>query len=355
MSSFLDRLGSRPALALALSVWVTTVGAADFTGVGRNATPNEIQAWNIDVRPDFKGLPAGRGSVSQGQDLWEGKCASCHGTFGESGDYFSPLIGGTSKDDVVSGHAKRLTDPAFPGRTMIMKLSTVSTLWDFIHRAMPWTAPKSLSNDEVYAVTAYLLNLAGVVDDDFELSDQNIADVQKRLPNRNGMTTHHSMWSGHEFGGVDKPDVQGSRCMKNCAVEPKVGSFIPDYARNSHGNLKDQMRGVGAVRGADTEGTPGAAKPAAEMTRDAHATEQALMKTEGCAACHAVDHKVLGPAFNEIAKRHADQADLLGYLTGRVRGGSTGVWGAVAMPAQGQVSDASLQRILQWMAAGAPP
>jgi mono/diheme cytochrome c family protein len=76
-------------------------GKAAYPGVGRGATPKEIQAWDIDVRPDFKGLPAGAGSVARGQEVWEGKCASCHGVFGESNEVFSPIVGGTTtKDDV---------------------------------------------------------------------------------------------------------------------------------------------------------------------------------------------------------------------------------------------------------------
>ena len=148
-----------------------------------------MAAWDIDVRPDFKGLPKGTGSVAQGKDVWEAKCASCHGIFGESNEVFTPLVGGTTEDDVKTGRVARLTDPAFPGRTTLMKVSTISTLWDYIHRAMPWNAPKSLKPDEVYAVTAFLLNLGGVVPDDFVLSDRNIAEAQQLLPNRNGMTT----------------------------------------------------------------------------------------------------------------------------------------------------------------------
>src|SRR6476661_4359709 len=72
--------------------------AADpYPGIGRAATPKELQAWDIDVRPDFKGLPKGSGSVAQGQVVWETKCASCHGIFGESGEVFNPIVGGTTK------------------------------------------------------------------------------------------------------------------------------------------------------------------------------------------------------------------------------------------------------------------
>jgi S-disulfanyl-L-cysteine oxidoreductase SoxD len=182
-------------------------------GIGRTATPNEIKAWDIDVRPDFKGLPKGAGTVSQGEKIWEAQCASCHGTFGESNSVFFQLIGHTNKKDVERGNVAALKlGSDTPARTMTMKLSTLSTLWDYINRAMPWTAPKSLTPDEVYAVTAFLMNLAEVVPDDFVLSDKNIAEVQKRLPNRNGMTTQHAMWPGTELGGVNglkaKPDTQ---------------------------------------------------------------------------------------------------------------------------------------------------
>jgi cytochrome c len=166
--------------------------------VGRPATVKEVAAWDIDVRPDFKGLPAGSGSVAQGQDLWEAKCASCHGVFGESNEVFSPLVGGTTKDDIKTGNVANLKRADFPGRTTMMKVATVSTLWDYINRAMPWTAPKSLKPDEVYAVTAYLLSLADVVPENYVLTDKNIAEAQKRMPNRNGMTTKHAMWPGKE-------------------------------------------------------------------------------------------------------------------------------------------------------------
>ena len=208
-----------------------------YPGVGRPATPKEVAAWDIDVRPDFKGLPKGSGTVAKGQDVWEGKCASCHGVFGESNEVFSPLVGGTTKDDIKTGRVARLNDSSFPGRTTLMKVSTVSTLWDYIKRAMPWNQPKSLSDEEVYAVTAYLLNLGGVVPDSFTLSDGNIADVQKLLPNRNGVTTDHGMWPGKGMGNGGKPDVQAVACMKDCIPEPKVASFLPDFARNNHGNL----------------------------------------------------------------------------------------------------------------------
>ena len=160
--------------AAALALAALAAPAQPLLGLGRPATASELAAWDIDVRPDFKGLPKGSGSVSQGQDVWEARCAMCHGIFAESNEVFTPLVGGTTADDVKTGRVARLNDVAYPQRTTLMKVATLSTLWDYINRAMPWNAPKSLKTDEVYAVTAFLLNLAGVVPDDFVLSDRTM-------------------------------------------------------------------------------------------------------------------------------------------------------------------------------------
>ena len=79
-----------------------------LAGIGRTATPQEIKAWDIDVRPDFKGLPAGQGSARQGEVIWEAKCTSCHGSFAESSEVFTPIAGGTTADDIKTGHVKSL-------------------------------------------------------------------------------------------------------------------------------------------------------------------------------------------------------------------------------------------------------
>ncbi|MDP4302531.1 c-type cytochrome [Leptothrix discophora] len=368
-------------LATALAT-AHAAGAADaaYAGIGRPATAKELAAWDIDVRPDFKGLPKGSGSVAQGQDIWEEKCASCHGVFGEANQVFSPLVGGTTAEDVRTGRVARLNDPAFPGRTTLMKVATVSTLWDYINRAMPWNAPKSLKADEVYAVTAFLLNLGGVLPDNYVMSDANIAEVQARLPNRNGMTTDHAMWPGQPMSGsgkgvpARKPDVQARACMSNCETEPKVASFLPDFARNAHGNLAEQNRLVGAQHGADTSRPAGAvavaavaapvaaaAKPGASVaTGSSNSTGStspsaavlALAQKHTCTACHAVDGKLVGPSFREIAARHAARTDALSYLTGKIRSGGAGTWGSIPMPAQ-TLPEGDAQQIAAWLVAGA--
>lgn len=218
--------------------------AGKFGGIGRAATPAEIAAWDIDVRPDFKGLPPGAGSVANGERLWIAKCASCHGDFGESPMVFPPLVGGTTRADIDRGRVKGLTAVTENAKTTMMKLATVSTLWDYIYRAMPFDAPKSLSVDEVYAVTAFLLNLADVVPADFTLSDKNIADVQARMPNRDGNTMQHGMLA------VDgKPDVSGDACMSNCATNPSSLTVLPPGVNGLNGNLAEQNRSYGAIRG----------------------------------------------------------------------------------------------------------
>lgn len=359
-------------VALLAVAGVAAAQSNKYPGVGRDATAKEVAAWDIDVRPDFKGLPPGSGSVAKGQDVWEGKCAHCHGIFADSGEVFSPIVGvgGISKEDIKTGHVAKLLDKNYPGRTTFMKVATLSTIWDYINRAMPWTAPKSLTHDEVYAVTAYLLNLATIVPDDFVLSDKNIAEVQKLMPNRNGMDWNHNMWPGREFSKVTKSDTHNVACMKDCTPEPKVASFLPDYARNAHGNLAEQNRLVGAQHGADTTqperkageaapvATPAAkpAAPAAKPKADAapaaavdNKAALALLSKYSCTACHAVDRTVVGPSFQAVGKKHAGKVD---YLAGKIKSGGSGVWGPIPMPAQ-SLSDAEAKTIATWIAAGA--
>ena len=343
-----------------LALMGTALAQSDpkYPGVGRAATPKEVAAWDIDVRPDFKGLPAGSGTVAKGQDIWEARCASCHGIFGESGEVFSPLVGGVTPEDIKKGRVANLTNVNYPGRTTFMKVPTLSTIWDYINRAMPWNAPKSLTTDDVYSVVAFLLNLNGIVPDDFTLSDKNIREVQGRMPNRNGMTTKHAMWPGNEFGGTAKPDTSNVACMKDCVPEVKLASFLPEFARNAHGNLAEQNRAVGAQHGADTtrpEAKVGApapvAAPAAPKVEAPNGAKAALalLQKNGCTACHGVNNKIVGPAFTDVAKKHAGKAD---YLAGKIKSGGSGVWGAVPMPPQ-TLSEAEAKTIAAWLASGA--
>lgn len=245
----------RPTAALLLSIAAAlltmslSTAAADnkYAGIGRKATPSEIAAWDIDVRPDFAGLPAGSGSVAQGEKLWEAKCASCHGAFGESPAVFPPLIGGTTKADIERGRVTGLTAITENAKTTFMKVANVSTLWDYIRRAMPFDKPKSLSVDEVYAATAYLLHLADIVPRDFTLNEKTIAQAQARMPNRDGMSTNHGM-----FDVKGKPDVISEACMSNCRVNESSLVVLPPTVNGLNGNLAEQNRSWGPLRGVDT-------------------------------------------------------------------------------------------------------
>ncbi len=332
--------------------------------IGRAATSAEVAAWDIDVRPDFVGLPAGSGSVDKGQEVWEAKCASCHGTFGESNEVFAPLAGGTTAEDIKSGRTQALTRGE--ARTTLMKLSTLSTLWDYINRAMPWNAPKTLTTEEVYAVTAYLLNLGEIVPADFVLSDKNIREVQARLPNRNGMTTKHGLWDIKA-----RPDVKNIACMNDCTASPQIASTLPPHARDAHGNLAAQHRVIGPVRGVDSMrpvaqshgqtiklaraaaiASIGGATPSVSSDGKTAADALAIAGDAGCMACHAVDRKLVGPSFKDITAKYAADAKAAVHLQSKIKTGGAGVWGSIPMPPQPYVTDEQAQVIVNWLLSG---
>lgn len=340
MSMWAER---RTIAALMLSAAFTApawAGTADArAALGRTATAAEVAAWDIDVRPDFQGLPKGSGTVAQGQKVWDGKCASCHGDFGESNEVFTPLVGGTTAEDIKRGRVAAMTGNQ-PYRTTLMKVSTVSTLWDYIHRAMPWNTPKSLSADEVYAVTAYLLHLGEIVPADFTLSDANIAEVQRRMPNRDGMTPHHGLWPGR-----GRPDTRNTACMRNCADQVAIASSMPDYARDAHGDLAQQQRAFGPVRGVAARDSALASAASAASTSPVGAR---LTSQYQCVACHAMDKKLVGPSFADIAGKYKGQ-DAHAELVRKVKAGGQGAWGSVPMPPQPQIPDSDVHAMVGWI------
>ncbi len=176
-------------LAFALATCLTaSATAAPPYGFGQPASEAAIAAWNIDVDPNGRGLPAGRGSVAEGQIVYAQKCAACHGANGQ-GKPADALVGGTGS--LASGKAVKTIGSFWPHAT---------TLYDFIHRAMPYDAPQSLSADEVYAVTAWLLNRNGIVPDDAVLDAQSLPRV--RMPNQGG------------FVQDTRPDTRNTACVR---------------------------------------------------------------------------------------------------------------------------------------------
>jgi len=330
--------------------------APDLSKIGRAPTPAEIAAWNIDVRGDFQGLPKGAGSVALGTQVWEAKCSSCHGDFGESNSVFTPIVGGTSKKDIETGRVFFLSNPGYPHRTTLMKVSKLSSLWDYIHRAMPWNAPKSLSTEEVYGVLAYILNLGDIVPAGFTLSDTNIREVEGRLPNRFGHVIYKPMWEARGKGDVANP-----ACMKDCPVGGRIESSIPEAARNSNGALQRLcweateavLADINVLILSDRAAGPDRIPIPAALATGAAIDGTALVNSNACTICHGLTNKIVGPAFQDVAKRYAGRADAVDYLSGKIHKGSQGVWGPIPMPAQTQLDDATARAIARWLAGGA--
>ena len=170
--------------------------------IGRVATPQEIAGWDIDVRPDGQGLPPGSGSVKAGEEVYMGKCAACHGEFGESAGRWPMVAGGAG--------SLRSDDPV---KTVGSYFAHLSTVFDYVRHAMPFGDAQSLSNDELYAVVAYMLFLNDIVDDKFVLSRETFGKV--KMPNAGGFydddreTTEKAFWNPQP-------------CMANCKGEVKV-------------------------------------------------------------------------------------------------------------------------------------
>jgi cytochrome c len=344
------RIGFAALLVLGTHSAIAQSDSSKYPGIGRHATMAEVAAWDIDVRPDFKGLPKGSGSATKGEVIWEAQCSSCHGSFGESNEIFTPIVGGTSKEDQKTGKVASLKDNKQPQRTTLMKVATVSTLWDYIHRAMPWNAPRSLSADDTYSLVAYILSLGEIVPSDFVLSNTNIAEVQAKMPNRNGMNLQHGMWSAN-----GKPDVNAKACMNNCTQFVQIGSTLPDYARNAHGDIALQNREYGPYRGSDSTKPPLQKLPAGASMQPKSVVAvdtgpAALFKGKNCSACHAPNAKLVGPSIEQVAAKYKNPADLA-MLSAKVMKGGAGAWGAIPMPAQ-DVTAAESKALVEWMLSG---
>ena len=159
-------------IALAAVAALSISSSALAYEFGRTATPEEIKLWDIDVRPDGKGLPEGSGTVAQGKSVYADNCAACHGVNGQGG----------IKDRLVGGQGTLAS--AKPIKTVGSFWPYATTVFDYIHRAMPYQAPGSLSVDDYYALTAYILSLNGILPPDGKLDKETLPKV--KMPNRDG-------------------------------------------------------------------------------------------------------------------------------------------------------------------------
>lgn len=176
--------------AFLLGLFLASGSLAQTYGLGKPATEREIAGWNIDVSPDGKGLPPGSGTAAGGKALFERHCAACHGMKGE-GKPADRLAGGIGTLNTAS-----------PVMTVGSYWPYATTVYDYINRSMPIPAPQSLKPDEVYAITAYVLFLSGIVGENEVLDAARLPGVQ--MPNRNG------------FVADPRPDLHNTPCRVDC-------------------------------------------------------------------------------------------------------------------------------------------
>ena len=169
--------------------------------LGKIATAEEIAGWDIDVRPDGLGAPVGMGNAIDGEEVYADLCAACHGDFGEGVDRWPELVGGEGSLDTHD-----------PLKTTGSYWPYASTLYDYVYRAMPFGEAQSLSYDETYQIVAFLLYMNDIIEDDFDLSHENLGAIV--MPNRDGF-----------FMPDPRPDAQpvsAEPCMNNCNVATSI-------------------------------------------------------------------------------------------------------------------------------------
>lgn len=247
-------------------------------GLGRTALPEEIAAWDIDIRPDGQGLPVGSGDVWTGEEVFVDYCSACHGDFGEAVGRWPVLAGGFG---TLEGED--------PNKTVGSYWPYLSTVWDYVHRAMPYGAAQSLTDDEVYAVVAYLLYVNDLVEDDFELSNENFLEVA--LPNQDAFFMDDRV-------ATEFPLFTAAPCMENCAETVAI---------TMRASVLDVTPETATDAAATPEPTPAAPEAAPVETAPAQAAPDPALVAAGeglfrqCASCHQIGEGATnrtGPLLN---------------------------------------------------------
>ncbi len=267
-------------------------------GLGRPALPEEIAAWDIDVKPDGTGLPPGSGDALTGEPLFEEHCAICHGSFAEGVGNWPKLAGG---DGTLADE-----DPL---KTVGSYWPYLSTVWDYVHRSMPFGNAQSLSHDDVYAITAYILYSNDLIDYEFVLDQDSLAAFV--MPNADGFIvddraeTEYPVWSGEP-------------CMENCkdSVEITMRARVLDVTPEDDGATEAAMTDD---QGAADIGTA-AADPETD-TAQADAPDPELVAAgekvfKKCKACHQVGEGAKnrsGPHLNGVMGRPVATVDGFKY------------------------------------------
>ena len=268
---------------------------------GRPATANEIKAWDVDALPDGTGLPEGEGSVELGDELYEEQCASCHGDFGGGGNGYPQLAGGNQDKDengiVITLKNQRVygnTDA--PKRTVGTYWPKATTLFTYIRDAMPYATPKSLSADETYAITAYILAQNGIMIDGEEMDEEYVLNAEKLtkvvLPNNDGFYPNIDGPTGTEdvrtfFADRAKNIGSGTRCMTDCK-DPggKDGKTEAAVVKIKY-EMSDVVPPYATVRDLPPE------------VEDKTISKAEKMYNQSCKLCHATDN-MGAPAVGDV-------------------------------------------------------
>lgn len=311
---------------LALSALIAGLGlpaAAQTLGLGRTALPEEIAAWDVSVLPDGTGLRPGQGSVLDGEDLWVANCAMCHGEFGEGAGAWPPIAGG--------GGTLRAERPL---KTVGSYWPYLSTVYDYIHRSMPFGNAQTLSVDDTYAITAYILYSNDLVDEDFVLSHENFTEVT--LPNADGFYTD-------DRDTAEVPLFSQAPCMSDCREAPRV-TFRATQLNVTPVTLPparipgwDQAGDAAVVPASATAEPAPEAAPGPEPEQAAASADPALIAAgerawRQCATCHRVGEGArngTGPQLNGILGRTAGTGEGFRYSAQMAEAGAGGlVWTA---------------------------
>lgn len=275
-------------------------------GLGREALPAEIAAWDIDVRPDGQGLPVGSGDVYTGEEIYIEKCAVCHGDFGEARGRWPQVAGGQGTlehDD--------------PVKTIGSYWPYLSTVYDYVYRAMPFGEAQSLEPDEVYAITAYLLYLNDLVDDDFELSNENFLEVE--MPNADNFYMD-------DRDETELPIfVSADVCMENCkdSVEITMNASVIDVTPDTEETATEAAAEPAQLAEQEpvTEAETVVAEAEPEADGMSHLADPELIAAgesafRQCQACHQVGDDAVnrtGPVLNGMLGKTIGSVDGFRY------------------------------------------
>ncbi|WP_193142495.1 MULTISPECIES: c-type cytochrome [unclassified Meridianimarinicoccus] len=250
-----------------LSATLTTPALADKLGLGRPALPEEIAAWDLDVRPDGTGLPDGSGDVWTGEEVFADYCAVCHGDFAEGIDNWPKLAGGANT-----------LDHDDPLKTVGSYWPYLSTTWDYVNRSMPFGAAQTLSADDVYAIVAYILYSNDLVDDDFVLSKDTFFDVE--MPNADGFIIDDRDSAEAHFW-TETPCMEACKDSVEVTMRAMVLDVTPDETAAAEDTEAEVEEAVELAEAAETQ-EPEVMAPDPKLVA---AGEKVFKK---CKACHQV-------------------------------------------------------------------